>query len=396
VPLFDKFLLGPPLPAGGRHSDKLMPPKAAGFGDPETAKKLKALDAAIAAAAAERAKVPSVMVPADGRAADVPVLVRGNPATPGPVVPRGVPSLGGAVRPQPAVAGSGRKEFAEWVASADNPLTARVIVNRVWLWHFGEGLVRSPDNFGVRGERPSHPELLDWLAGWLIDNGWSVKKLHTLICTSEAYQQATGVSPAADPENRLLTHWNRRRLDAEDIRDGMLAAAGTLDPTAGGSIMDVLNRTYANGGSAPPDIVKRMHYDSPRRAVYLPVVRNAVYDLFAAFDYPEPGTPTGQRSATTVPQQALYLMNSPFVASAAKAFAARVRKLAGDDAGRVRAAYELALCRPPSAAEASAAAAFLGRDADALAAAGDADPRAAAWARLCHALLVSNEFLYLR
>ena len=184
VPLFDKFLLGPPLPGGGRHSDKLKPPKGTAFGDPETAKKLKALDAAIAAAVAERERVPSVMAPTDGPAADVPVLVRGNPATPGPVVPRGVPGLGRA-KPQAAVVGSGRREFADWVASGDNPLTARVIVNRVWLWHFGEGLVRSPDNFCVRGEVPTHPELLDWLATWFIDNGWSVKKLHTLICNTE-------------------------------------------------------------------------------------------------------------------------------------------------------------------------------------------------------------------
>jgi cytochrome c553 len=398
VPLFDKWLVGTVLADGKKHSDALKDPTPAKAPpDDATAKKLKDLDAAIAAADAEREKVPTALAPLDGPGKDLPVLVRGNPAMPGPVVPRGFPTFFEEVKvAAPGASQSGRKELADWLTHPANPLTARVIVNRVWGWHFGDGLVRSPDNFGLRGETPSHPELLDWLAARFVENGWSVKKLNALICTSAAYRRAVGPPADADPENRLLARWPRQRLDAEQVRDAMLAVGGNLDPAAGGSLMEVLNRTYATGGNAPPDVVKRMHYDAPRRSVYLPVVRNAVYDLFAAFDYPEPGTVTGRRDATTVAPQALFLINSPFVRDQGRRLAERVRGLGKDDGERVRAAYELVFSRTPTGAEMKAAAAFLDRDEAALKGSGEKNPRAAAWARLCHALLASNEFLYVR
>ena len=299
--------------------------------------------------------------------------------------------------PTPAPTQSGRLELAQWLTHPQHPLTARVIVNRAWQWHFGQGLVRSPDNFGLRGESPSHPELLDWLARWFVENGWSLKKLHTLICTSAAYQRATLTKfPSADPENRLLSGYPRRRLSAEELRDAMLSVSGELDPATGGSVMTVLNRTYAAGGNAAGDIVSQMHYDTTRRSLYVPVIRSALYDFFAVFDYPDPGMLTGQRAQTTVAPQALFLMNSSFVKARSAAFARRVCATSINDQDRIRTAYTLAFGRSPSEAETQLAMAFLeleaaGRD--------ESTPKSApitAWARLCQTLLVSNEFLYVR
>jgi mono/diheme cytochrome c family protein len=400
VPLFDKWLVGPVLADGARHSDKLPKAPATTKAEPNdvTKRKLKEIDAAIAKVEDEITAIPVAMAPFDGPVADAPLLIRGNPATPSEIVPRGfLRVVHGLDAEKPGPHASGRLELARWLTHPQHPLTARVIVNRVWLWHFGEGLVRSPDNFGLRGEKPSHPELLDWLAAWFMENGWSLKKLHTLICTSATYQQtAASHSPQADPENRLLSHFPRRRLSAEELRDAMLAVSGGLDLTAGGSIMTVLNRTYASGGNAPPDVAKKMDYDARRRSLYLPIIRTALHDLFAAFDYPDPSMLTGQRSHTTVAPQALFLMNSPFVQERARAFAERMEKLGGDDATRVRAAYTLAFARPATDAEITRALAFLDRDEAAQREAKNDAPRATAWARLCHALLASNEFLYVR
>ena len=360
----------------------------------------KTLAAAVTEAQRKLEKIPSVMAPHEGVVADAPIFVRGSPSSPGEIVPRGFLRMLTAVdAPQPGPSSSGRRELADWLTHPAHPLTARVIVNRVWLWHFGEGLVRSPDNFGLRGEKPSHPDLLDWLAVWFIENGWSLKKLHALICSSATYAQASrsGIVER-DPENRLLSHFPRRRLDAEALRDAMLAVSGRLDPAIGGTLMAVTNRTYANGGDAPPDIAEKMHYDAPRRSLYLPIVRNALHDFLAAFDYPDPGMLTGQRAQTTVAPQALFLMNSPFVTAQARAFSARLETLSPADLDRVNYAYRLALARPPNAAETRAALAFLDRDTVALAApdTSPVDARLASWTRLCHALFASNEFLYMR
>jgi hypothetical protein len=313
-------------------------------------------------------------------------------------VARGFPRIVTGIPAQkPSAQQSGRLELSHWLTQPNHPLTARVIVNRVWLWHFGEGLVRSPDNFGLRGDKPSHPELLDWLATWFVENGWSLKKLHTLICTSAVYQQSTlPQAPAGDPGNVLLSHWSRSRLEAEELRDAMLAVSGRLDRTMGGSLMDVLNRTYANGGNAPPDILKKMHYDSPRRSLYLPIIRNALHDFFAVFDYPDPGMLTGRRAQTTVAPQALFIMNSPFVREQARAFAQRVQSLGADDSARLTAAYTLAFARPPRPAETQAALGFLANEEKTLQLTGDKAAHQTAWTRLCHTLLAANEFLYLR
>lgn len=390
VPLFDKILIG--KLSGGPYGSRI-PDRPADMREETPAR--KQLDERITRARRELEAIPTAMAPAEGPVADAPILIRGNPGTKGKVVPRGFLSLidlPDTVKPGPAQ--SGRVELADWLTDARHPLTSRVIVNRVWQWHFGSGLVRSSDNFGLRGDAPSHPELLDFLALWFMENGWSVKKLSALICASDAYQRSgsAGSPPQEDPENMLLSHFPRRRLSAEELRDGLLALSGELDVKAGGTLMTVMNRNYAAGGNSPPDVMKEMHYDEPRRSVYLPVIRSALYDLFAVFDFPDPGMLTGQRASTTVAPQALFLMNSPFMEARAAAFAKHLKIRGGDDAAMIGSAYRSLFGRDASASEIEAAISFL--DADETA--GSPVSRDISWQRLCQAMFASNEFLYLR
>ena len=272
-------------------------------------------------------------------------------------------------------ASSGRLELARWLTSPGHPLTARVFVNRVWKHHFGEGLVRSVDNFGRLGERPSHPELLDFLAGKFVSEGWGVKALHRAIVLSDAYAMGQATDPAgraADPDGRLLWQYPRRRLEAEPLRDAMLAVAGTLDPAVGGTMLKGANQSYAE---------ENPKYASNRRSVYLPVLRSNLFDYFQTFDFPEPGAVNGRRESTVVAPQSLWLMNSPFVAAQATAFAARLHREAATDEARVTLAYRLAYARAPRPAELTRALAYV------------KDP--AAWPRLTHAMLASSEFQYL-
>jgi hypothetical protein len=237
---------------------------------------------------------------------------------------------------------SGRKELAAWIASKDNPLTARVYVNRAWHWLFGRGLVATPDNFGTTGDRPTHPELLDHLAADFAAD-WSVKRLVRGIVLSRAYRQSSAASATRDPDNALFGRANRRRLEAECIRDAMLAASGrlTLDPPNGPTFPAGLAADYG------------FKQDSTRRSVYLPAFRNAPADLLAAFDPADSAVVTGRRATSTVAPQALALMNSPFVAEQAEFTAAR---LTGD---KVRHAYRLTLGRDPTSGERAVAGRFL-------------------------------------
>jgi mono/diheme cytochrome c family protein len=272
-------------------------------------------------------------------------------------------------------ASSGRLELARWLTSPGHPLTARVFVNRVWKHHFGEGLVRSVDNFGRLGERPSHPELLDYLAGQFVGEGWGVKALHRAIVLSDAYAMGQATDPAgraADPDNRLVWQYPRRRLEAEPLRDAMLAVAGTLDPAVGGTMLKGANQSYSE---------ENPKYASSRRSVYLPVLRSNLFDFFQTFDFPEPGAVNGRRESTVVAPQSLWLMNNPFVANQATAFAARLHREAATDEARVALAYRLAYARRPTPAELTRALGYV------------KDP--AAWPRFAHALLAANEFQYL-
>jgi hypothetical protein len=237
--------------------------------------------------------------------------------------------------------GSGRLELANAIADARNPLTARVAVNRLWQHHFGQGLVRSPGNFGQLGDRPTHPELLDYLAARFVAQGWSLKAMHREMLLTEAYQRSSAASPAArekDPDNLLLSHTNvRERLDAESLRDAILAVAGTLDRTVGGA-------------PAPFDDKHR------RRTLYVTVSRSKPDRTLAAFDFPDPNAAADTRMVTVGPMQRLFFMNAPFVAAQAKALAAR---LTGPDAARIAAAYELLYGRPATAEEVKLGLAFV-------------------------------------
>ncbi len=288
---------------------------------------------------------------------------------------------------------SGRLEMAHWITDAGNPLTARVIVNRVWQAHFGEGLVRTPDNFGVRGESPSHPELLDWLAAGFIRSGWDMKALHRLILYSSVFlQSATSDDPsatvAADPENRLLSHFPRQRLDAEMIRDALLTVSGRLDPALGGSLVDWKDNEYVPGD----EISAR----SVRRTVYLPIVRDRVYDALTLFDFANPSVCSARRTPTVVSHQALFFLNSPLVKDSAGVLAQSLLARADlDDAARIREAMTRVLNRPATPAEVRRALRFLDElPKGSATGADDRDRRRADLAAFCQTLFAANEFMY--
>jgi hypothetical protein len=276
---------------------------------------------------------------------DTSVHVRGSVHNLGDKAARGFLQVATAGKaPTMPTKESGRLQLGEWLASADNPLTARVFVNRVWHWLFGSGIVRTVDNFGTTGETPSHPELLDHLAIRFVEEGWSVKKLVRAIVLSRTYRQSSVASPQArekDPENRLFSHTNRRRLEAECIRDTILSVSGQLSNDRGGP-------TYRPTLAADYGF---KHGDS-RRSVYVPVFRNSLPEIFEVFDFADPSVTTGRRNVSTVVPQALFMTNHPFAQDQARLAAKRLLangKL--DESGRVTLAYRWALGRPPSDGE---------------------------------------------
>jgi hypothetical protein len=278
------------------------------------------------------------------------VFLRGNPGNWGDLVKPQFLSALRSVDSKPFSDGSGRLQLARDIANKDNPLTARVIVNRIWLHHFGQGIVRTPSDFGTRSDPPTHPEMLDWLAVHFMSDGWSIKKLQKRIMLSATYQQSSTVDPAvakADPDNRLLSHFNRQRLDWEATRDSLLAAAGQLNTTMGGRPVEIL--------------------DSNRRTVYAFIDRQNLPGVFRSFDYASPDATSPQRFTTTVPQQALFLMNSPFVVQQAKALLHRP-ELANvhDPAQRITQLYEIIYQRTPTPDEITLGAQFIGPEGDGL------------------------------
>jgi hypothetical protein len=324
----------------------------------------------------------------------VPVYVRGESAK-GTPVPRGFVSVaveGGA--PELPSNQSGRLELARWMASPGNPLTARVVVNRIWLHLFGEGIVRTPDNFGLNGDRASHPELLDWLAAMFVEDGWSTKKMIRRIVLTRTYALSSAHSAQnyeVDPDNVYVWRHARRRLEAEAIRDAILAASGQLDlQRPAGSVVTRHGGKLIQDGLTPETI----HQPSSHRSAYLPMLRNGLPEMLEIFDVADPSLVVGRRSVTTVPAQDLYLMNSPFVVQQSRQFADELLESLTDESARIETAYLRALSRPPTTEERVRAAKFLKQSTDALgnASTGDKEPEAAAWASFCQALIVSAEF----
>ncbi len=318
------------------------------------------------------------------------LLKRGDWRHPAQEVEPGFPSTCDArtalVTPKAATTGR-RSELARWLTAPDNPLTARVLVNRLWQHHFGRGLVATPSDFGAQGEPPTHPELLDWLAREFVARRWSLKEMHRLMVTSAAYRQSCGGDETAarlDPENRLLGHTNRRRLEGEALRDAMLSVAGLLNAKAGGPSVapELPSEMGATRGGWPTSADPA---ERDRRSVYVFAKRNLRYPLFGTFDAPDANETCARRFTTTTAPQALMLLNGKLTLDVARAFAGRVRNEVGDDPDKViDRAHRLALGRLPDADERATMRDFLRHGAS----------FADAVADLCHALLNLNEFLY--
>ncbi|MCB1226463.1 MAG: PSD1 domain-containing protein [Verrucomicrobiales bacterium] len=370
-----------------------------------TRARLEELTAAAEQVESDLPDLPTTLGVSDGELvhASLPVHIRGNHRMLGEVVKRDVPrvmqaSMRREEGPVFSPENSGRLELARWMTQPDHPLTARVLVNRVWGWHFGQGLVTTRDNFGFLGAEPSHPELLDWMARWLVKNQWSIKALHRLILSSRAWrQQALAAAPEIDPENRLLSGFSPRRLEAEEIRDALLHAAGVLDLTLGGKTVPRRNRQFVFNHTSKDGT----GYETVRRSLYLPVIRNHLYEFLAQFDHPDPSMPTGARSASVIAPQALLLLNSPTALRAAEAMAAELSQEfdagAGDEL-RVVALFERAMARAPTAAEQADCRDFL-REYESVLASTQPDPARRsreAWRALAQTVMMANEFLYLR
>ncbi|NQV26784.1 MAG: DUF1553 domain-containing protein, partial [Rhodopirellula sp.] len=328
---------------------------------------------------------------------DTQLRIRGEANDRGDTIPRGFLTIGSVGHiPELDTATSGRLALAEWLTQDDNPLTTRVAVNRIWQHLFGRGLVATVDNFGANGDRPTHPELLDWLASDFKANGWSIKHTIRRIVTSRVYQlgsQRNSGAEEIDPANDLLWRANHRRLEAESIRDAMLVVSGKLDAEpASGSVVQAVGNGI---------IGRNLQTDSfgssnTKRSVYLPIVRGYVPEILKVFDFPEPSMIYGSRDITTVATQALYMMNSEFVTVQAKAFARRLLDDEGlSDKARVDRAWQMALARLPSEVERSDALAFVTQTSESFESSESASTRQTkAWTSLAQSLFASAEFRY--
>lgn len=343
----------------------------------------------------------------DDKIEDMRITLRGNAHALGDRVPRGFIH---AISPQgcPTIVSheSGRRQLADWIVDPANPLTARVAVNRIWQKLFGEGIVRSVDYFGRRGDQPSHPELLDYLASRFVSLGWSQKKLIRELVLSRTYRQSSAsnaTAAAIDPENRLLWRANRWRLDAEAIRDSMLLACGTLAPSQGGPAIPL--EYVENVGNTnpkdvnPPGFRLSKYYPMQlwQRTIYLPVIRSGPQagpaELRNVFDFTLPAICQGQRAATSVPTQSMFLMNSPMLNERSQELADRARKESSDARRRLDALWLEVFNRPITPAEATDCQQFMEDIRKGAKSSPAADADRLAWTELCHALLASNEFM---
>lgn len=324
----------------------------------------------------------------------LPLHIRGNHRQLGESIERDFPAVMRDPKSKPVFSkrSSGRLELARWLTQGNHPLTARVAVNRIWRWHFGRGLVATTENFGVLGEPPSHPELLDHLARWFMESGWSVKELHRLILSSSVYQMSTYHPNASaalilDPENRSLWRFRSQRLSAEQIRDCMFQVAGRLDLRMGGKSVPLRNRQFVFDHTS----IDHTRYDSSRRTMYLPIIRNHLFTLLEQFDFPDPTMPVGDRQATTVAPQSLLLMNADWVLESAERLASESESQSSAPEARIEWLYQQALQRAPTDREKEQWLEFLNATDPALA----AQPRLAL-TLLAQNLLISNEFFDVR
>jgi hypothetical protein len=340
--------------------------------DPKLAQAVKDAMAEVKTAQEASPKPPLAAHVLSGKGNGMKVYIRGNPATRGEDAPKGFLQV---ISKSDDKRGSefSRLDLAERIATPENPLTARVIVNRVWAWHFGRGLVNTPSNFGALGDRPTHPELLDYLAVEFVNHGWSLKWLHRQILNSSVYALASVPSAennAIDAANVYLWRGTRRRLDVEAWRDSLLAISGNLDSTLGGPTFNLNDA------------------DAKRRTLYAKISRHELNGLLRLFDFPDANVTADKRSITTVPQQQLFTLNSDFMVNQARAFADRVAKLATTDEERVVAAYQFAFNRKPTAAEQKLALSFLQLP-------NQSEDKLTRWQQYAQALLASNEIMYI-
>ena len=356
--------------------------------DSETLATLASLEAEQRLLEETAPKPPLANAVNEGEPVEQHVFLRGDPRQHGDLVSKRFPVVLAGEEQQPIAQGSGRLELAHWIASPQNPLTARVMANRIWLWHFARAIVPTPDNFGRVGEAPTHPELLDYLAGELVRSGWSIKSMHRLIMLSKAYRMSSKPSAEQlekDADNRLFSRFPSRRLTVEEIRDSLLSLDGSLETEMYGALMEGkgTDNEFA-------DARKSLHPDdSRRRTVYLPLRRSNLPTMLSLFDFGDAVTTNPQRSSTNVAPQALYMMNSEFVAARAAALAGSLLADESlDDRGRLARAYLLTLNRP-------AGDDWLGLAADYLAGYPADDPEQA-WTSLCRTLIASNDFLYVQ
>ncbi len=360
-----------------------------------TPEKAKQAETLLAQAADMEKTLPSKEVPMacavkEGPGLDQKIFVRGDYHNLGEPVARTVPAILSLSAPAPEVkTKSGRLELADWIVDPRNPLPSRVMANRIWQGHFGEGVVRTPDNYGRLGERPNNPELLDYLARTFIENGWSIKKMNRMIMLSKTYQMSAAydaATKAKDPENRMLAHFPRQRLSIEEIRDAYLAMGGDLDLTMGGT----LDPGVGTDGETSAGRISMNPEKTNRRSIYLPLRRSNLPTLYTLFDFGDATTPDGHRSPTTVATQALFVMNSPLVIREAKNIADAVLRQEKQDKRRVEEIYLRVLDRRPDAGEIDKGLTYL----TSFRRKWNQIDEEKAWTSLTHVLMASNEFIF--
>lgn len=308
---------------------------------------------------------------------DLKVYIRGNPANQGPLAPRRFIRAIAGDNPPLFKNGSGRLELANCIVDSENPLTSRVMANRIWAWSFGRGLVNTPSNFGFLGDKPTHPELLDWLANYFVDSKWSIKSMNRLIVSSKTFKQSSkgnSNSGENDPANIYLWKFNRKRLDVESWRDSVLAVAGSLENSTGGPTFN-LNDSGSN-----------------KRTIYAKISRHELHPLLRLFDFPDPNITSEKRVETTIPQQQLFMINSPFVIQQSKHLAHRLKSGNPNIESQVKQAYQLAYARLPDQDELGLAVKFLEKQDDVEEQRSNRQDRLE---RFCQALFASNEFLFI-